>query len=880
MSLSAGARLGPYEILAPIGAGGMGEVYRARDTRLERTVAIKVLPSHLSASPEVRQRFEREARTISQLSHPHICSLHDVGREGETDYLVMEYLEGETLAERLAKGPLPIEQTLRFGIQIADALDKAHRQGIVHRDLKPGNVMITKSGVKLLDFGLAKVMAPPSRPSSLTALPTQHALTQEGTILGTFQYMAPEQLEGKDADARTDIFAFGCVLYEMATGKKAFSGATQASLISSILRDEPQPISQVQAMSPPALDRIVRTCLAKDPDDRWQSAHDVASELKWVAEGGSQIGLPAPVAARRKSRERLAWTLWAVTAVTAAGLSLLLFSRPREPLQVVQSSILPPEKASFAFRDGPMALSPDGRRLAFVAETEGKRMLWVRPLNAPTAQALTGTEGAALSFWSPDSRFLGFFADEKLKKIDVSGGPPQTLSEAVANGGAWSRDGTILFSLRSREGLVSLPATGGVPTPVTTVEAPEFEHDLPSFLPDGKHFLYVASVFLTGEIRLGSLDGKVRKALFKASSGAVYVPPGYLLFSRGRTLLAQGFDAQRLELKGETFTVAEQIQDFPNSGFSVFSASQNGVLVYQRDTGGGLSRLVWFDRAGKELETLGAPGSFLHPRLSHDGRRVAVDVVDPRTSRADIWIHDLERHVATRLTLGPGDNTFPVWSPDDSRIAFASNRTHQGDLYVKASSGAGGDQSLLSQANLKAPSDWSMDGRFLGFSMIPSETKTRWDIWTLSLPEGKPKPFLATPGVDVLPRFSPDGHWIAYQSEESGRFEVYVQSWPDTGGKWQVSSGGGREPVWRRDGKELFYVVEADRRIMAVPIRTDSGFEFGTPQVLFQTSMPVIPFCKYDVSGDGQRFLVNSVVGEARANPITLIQNWTAELKK
>jgi eukaryotic-like serine/threonine-protein kinase len=442
MPLAAGTRLGPYEVLAPLGAGGMGEVYKAKDTRLDRMVAVKVLPSAVSSSPEVRQRFEREARTVSQLSHPHICALYDVGREGETEYLVMELLEGQTLSERLAVSALPLDQTLRYGMEIADALDKAHRQGIVHRDLKPANVMLTKTGVKLLDFGLAKGMATPTAKGSLTSLPTQQGLTQEGTILGTFQYMAPEQLEGKDADARTDIFAFGAVVYEMVTGRKAFTGTSQASLISSIMKEHPEPISTLQPMTPPALDRVVRTCLAKDPEDRFQTAHDARLQLQWVAEGGSGIGLPAPVAARRKSRERIAWALAAVATVSSLALAAYAWTQRREPRRMVQTSILPPEKSAFVADSGPMVLSPDGSRLAFVAGTpEGRILLWVRPLNGISAQPLAGTEGASYPFWSPDSRFLGFFGGGKLKKIDASGGPPQTLCDAsnIGRGGTWNR---------------------------------------------------------------------------------------------------------------------------------------------------------------------------------------------------------------------------------------------------------------------------------------------------------------------------------------------------------------------------------------------------------------------------------------------------------
>ncbi|HYT32814.1 MAG TPA: protein kinase, partial [Thermoanaerobaculia bacterium] len=497
MSLSAGTKLGPYEILSAIGAGGMGEVYKARDTRLDRTVAIKVLPSHLSSSPEVRQRFEREAKTISALSHPHVCALYDVGNQDGVEYLVMEYLEGETLAGRLANGPLPLERTLRHGIEIADALDCAHRQGIVHRDLKPGNVMLTKSGVKLLDFGLAKAIAPSSA-LPLTSLPTQASpVTQEGTILGTFQYMAPEQLEGKDVDGRTDIFAFGATLYEMATGRKAFSGATQASLISAILRDDPQPISRIQTMSPPALDRVVKTCLAKDPEDRWQSAADIKRELGWVAEG-PPVGVPGTAATAWRNRERVAWAVSGILLLALLGsLAALLRVARSQPAAapVTRFSILPPGKSTFTApgesASSQPALSPDGRALAFVAYAGGRHLIWIRPLGSLTAQALDGTEYGSYPFWSPDGQSLGFFAHGKLKRIAVSGGPPQTLCDASAGrGAAWSRDGVIVFTPTQAEALYRIPAGGGAVTPATTLDTSrgELSHRWPSFLPDGRRF--------------------------------------------------------------------------------------------------------------------------------------------------------------------------------------------------------------------------------------------------------------------------------------------------------------------------------------------------------------------------------------------------------
>ncbi|HEY3124686.1 MAG TPA: protein kinase, partial [Thermoanaerobaculia bacterium] len=592
MTISAGNRLGPYEVLAPLGAGGMGEVYKARDTRLERTVAIKVLPRHLSESAEGRQRFEREAKTISQLSHPHICALYDVGREGETEYLVMEYLEGETLSERLVKGPLPLEQTLRYGAEIADALDKAHRQGIVHRDLKPGNVMLTKSGVKLLDFGLAKAFAPVAPASILTSLPTETPLTEKGTILGTFQYMAPEQLEGKEADARTDIFAFGAVLYEMATGQKAFMGASQASLIGAILHTEPRPISTIQPMTPPALDRVVKTCLAKDPEDRWQSAGDAGKELKWIAEG-SAAGAAAPplVASRRRPLEWVAWSGFAIAGLSAAILAAALLRQAARARDVrpVRAFITAPEKTTFRFNfaGGPPALSLDGGKLVFSAATsDGKPLLWVRPLESLVAQPLPGTEDAVFPFWSPDGRFVGFFAGTKLKKIEASGGPPVTLCEVSegGRGGSWSRENTILFSGRFTP-VYRVSAAGGDPVAITKLNPARKDttHRWPLLLPDGRRFLYLASeTGSEGEsnaIFVASLDGQENRLLLHASSNVAYAS-GHLLFVRERMLMAQRFDAGSARLVGDPFPIAEVQYDALFSR-AVFSVSDNGALVYQ-----------------------------------------------------------------------------------------------------------------------------------------------------------------------------------------------------------------------------------------------------------------------------------------------------------
>src|SRR5688572_29624796 len=616
VSLSAGSRLGPYEILAPLGAGGMGEVYRARDTRLERTVAIKVLAAHLSSSPDVRQRFEREAKTISQLSHPHICALHDVGREGETEYLVMEYLEGETLADRLLKGPLPLEQTLRYGVQIADALDKAHRQGIVHRDLKPGNVMLTKSGVKLLDFGLAQAVAPASQQSSLTAFPTQHALTQEGTILGTFQYMPPEQLEGKEADARTDIFAFGCVLYEMATGKKAFSGATQASLISSILRDEPPPISQIQPMSPPALDHVIRKSLAKDPEDRWQNAADLGGELKWIAEGGSQTGTAAVAIPRRTMQ---AWIPWALAGLLLV-VTLFLGNEVRRlrtggGAQPVHSFIDPPEKTEFRLTgddSAPIAISPDGSRVVFGAG--GK--LWVRSLSAGTAAPLPATEGGRFPFWSPDSRSIGFFSDGKLKILEASGGPVQTICDAPnPRGGAWGKSGVIAFAPDISTGISRVAASGGTASPLTTLtdRKKHTTHRWPHFLPDGKHVLYLAATHANPKseesgIHVVSLDDGAPRRLLSSYDSAQYAS-GVILSVRDTSLMATPFDSGRVAVTGPAVRVADDVNLDTGVWRGTFTVSETGVLADLIAQEGGGGRLTWVDFAGRKLATIGEKSS-------------------------------------------------------------------------------------------------------------------------------------------------------------------------------------------------------------------------------------------------------------------------------
>ena len=832
---------------------------------------------------------------ISALSHPHICALHDVGHQDGTDYLVMELVEGETLSDRLVKGPLPTEQVLRYGIEIADALDKAHRQGIVHRDLKPGNVMLTRSGVKLLDFGLAKMReleeAPAGVSVSLLATRTsadRSPLTEKGTILGTFQYMAPEQLEGKEADARSDLFAFGAVLYEMATGKKAFTGTTQASLIGAILHTEPPPISSVQPLAPPALDRVVKTCLAKDPEDRWQTAHDVKLQLRAIAETGSQPGVTAAVVPiPRRGSEKLLWLTNAVTLVAAILLGLALYRATRsEPPRLILSSIDVPEKTNIAFDSGAPLISPDGSKLALVLSTGGGRTsLWLRSLDGSVVRPVAGTEGAVYPFWSPDSRHLAFFSDGKLRKVNVeTGGPADTVADApLGRGGTWNSEGIIVFAPDTGGTLFRVSSSGGATTRVTTQDEKtgEISHRYPSFLPDDRHFLYEVQVGGGGSQYkhfIGSIDPKETafRLPFESESNVVYSPPGHLLFVQQGNLRALPFDVRGLRPKGESFAVADLVQVSSIVGFGSFSVSNDGQLAYVGGAAARFSRLVWTDRSGKELETLGEPAVHWDPRLSHDGRRLAVAIEDAR-GNSDIWIHELARKISTRFTFDPDADLAPVWSIDDSRIVFTAYRRGPGDLFQKLSAGSGAEELLLASPNRKIATDWSPDGRWLAFHT--NQPKTSWNTFVLGLPDRKPSVYVETPFPELASAFSPDGRWVVYVSSESGIGEIYVQPFPKGAGKWQISSGGGSMPVWSRDGKEIFFLAP-DGKLVTAEVKTDPAFEVETPRPLFATSVRNfvgLSRRQYDVTADGQRFILNAAVEEQGAAPITLVQNWMAK---
>jgi Tol biopolymer transport system component len=866
----------------------MGEVYSARDTRLERTVAIKLLPPHLAGDEQLRARFEREAKTVSSLNHPHICTLHDVGHEriGNDDlhYLVLEMIEGESLADRLAKGPLPLEEVLRYGIEISSALDAAHKQGIVHRDLKPGNVMITKSGAKLLDFGLAGTGEAAAAGEVLSTLRTlDKPLTEHGTILGTFQYMAPEQLEGHPADARTDIFALGAVLYEMATGRRAFAGQSRTSLIAAIVSSQPPPVSSVQEMSPPALDHVIRKCLEKDPEDRWQSARDVMAELRWIAEGGSRVGLPAVVLGRRRVRERTAWAAFAVAALAAAGFAVAWARRAPKPPPLVRFTVTLPDQASAV---GPPAVSPDGRRIAFDAgEPGGRRQIWVRAMDELEAHPLAGTEGALRPVWSPDSRFVAFMTGGKLRKVDVAGGPPQTICDAPTGAdGSWSSEGVILFDGRGNDPIWRVPATGGVAKPEVELDSAKDVTGAgwPEFLPDGRHFLYViyGQSAESRRLMVKALGEKDGRELLKIGSRVHYSPPGYLLYVREQTLVAQPFDPRALQVQGEPIPLGEGLGVDP-LGLASFSISNTGVLAYRAGQSEA-RRLLWLDRAGKETPALEDAGAYADAWLSPDGKRLAFDF-SKGSEAIDIWIRDVARGVSSRFTFDAVDERNPIWSPDGRSVVYSMLRKNA-DLMLKDAAGTREAELLLESDEDKYASDWSRDGKYLLYASQGKET--RFDLMALPMTgersersERKPFPVAKTRFNEVFGTFSPDARYVTYPSNESGQMEVYVQEFPEARNKWQVSTKGGNEPFWSGSGREIFYRTP-DAHVMSVAVKTAGTFEAGVPQPLFQTRFANVTVrAHFRPTPDGQRFLVLAPLRQETIPPTTVVLNWTAAIR-
>jgi eukaryotic-like serine/threonine-protein kinase len=898
MALASGTKLGPYEIQSPLGAGGMGEVYRATDTRLDRTVAIKVLASHLSSSPELKQRMEREARAISSLNHPHICHLYDIGSQDGTDYLVMELLEGESLAQRLLKGPLPLRQTLEYGIEIAEALEKAHNNGIVHRDLKPANIMLTKTGAKLMDFGLAKGASVPAAGAAGSApaftatltISSPSPLTTAGTIVGTIQYMSPEQIQGKEADGRSDIFALGAVLYEMATGKRAFEGKSQLSVASAILDKEPESIIAVYPMTPPVFEHVVRTCLAKAPDDRFQTAHDVRLELKWIAETSAAVAPATQDASPRPRRERLAWTVALIAVAIVAALTARDFMSRPQTANVVRTVITPPPNTSMALMGdfaGPPVLSPDGRYLAFSATgKDGKLGLWVRPMDAEEARLLPDTENAIFPFWSPDSRSLGFFADEKLKIIEREGGTPLVLADAPnGRGGAWTTNGVILFTPDTTKAMWQVSASGGKPVALTHIDPGKHSsHRWPFVLPDGKHFLYVAinhdpSKAEYNAIYFASLDGKESSVVTPSNANAIY-SEGYLLFAHGTQLMAQPFDAERGKLRGQPQRLASSLANDPTTWHMDASASNTGLLVM--GSGGEPDwEIVWYDRNGNKIETAADKLPNLQiARISPQDDRVALQL---DVGVNDVWVQELRRGIRTRLTFGPSYNGSPVWSADGKWIAYAARVPHGNgvDLHRKRADGSGAEEILYSDDKEKTPTSWSADGKYLIYDVGPANVGG--EIWALPL-EGEHKPFLVVANgpnwVVSDGQISPNGRWLAYFSTETGVPQVYVIPFPGGQAKWQVSQNQAATPRWQADGKELYLAEIGTSKIVSVSVsETEGGLQFGNPQRLIDFIASQQNYGVYDISPNGKRILVTSA-SQHLGEPISVIANWTAELKK
>jgi serine/threonine protein kinase len=871
MALPAGTRLGPYEIRAALGAGGMGEVYEATDARLDRTVAIKVLPDHVASDPELRQRFEREAKTLAALNHPHICHIHDIGSQDGIDFLVMEYLKGETLEQRLTRGALPVDQALRTAMEIADALDAAHRTGIVHRDLKPGNVMLTKAGTKLLDFGLAK-RHPEAAVSvaAMTGTPTVSSpLTGMGRILGTFQYMAPEQLEGKEADARTDIFAFGAVVYEMVTGKKAFEGKSHASLIAAIISSEPRPIGDIQPLSPPALGRTLARCLAKDPDDRWQSARDLLEALRWAAEPVS----PAVRETPQRQRHSLAWrlTVAGIASATALGglgvlaTDLLRSADPPSPMRLT----IPISSEAFEPR-----ISPDGRQLAYVS-TGGR--LFIRPLDSTTERPLTGVF-ATDAEWSPDGQSLAFSGQGRLARVNVQSEqvlvlcdlPPTTEPAGIT----WNDEGAIVFSAAGI--LYVVPAGGGTPTQVTTLNQArgDVAHLWPQFLPDNQRFIFLVQAREpenTG-IYAGSLDSQDTTLVLRTEVRA-RLTSDYLLFVRQGALLAQPFDTRTMRLEGEPTQIANEVGTFVGYGAAWFSASDTGLLVYRPDHFLSARReLRWFDRNGTTLGSIGEPAPGFIVNLSPDETRVATTRYT--NGNAGTWITDLNRSVASPLEADRTGEFDPQWSPDGTRIAFSSDR--KGPMALFQRPVAGGTTELLYASDSAVfMSDWSSDGQYV----LYHQGRTKFGALPMS-GERTPMVVLDTPFGKDQAQFSPDTRWIAYNADNSGRFEVYVTSFPRGGEEMRVSRDGGVQPRWRADGRELFF-LDLESRLMSVDVRDTSGrLEFGVPRLLFQAPVEATPEVElYDVTRDGRRFLM-MVPLESSASQINVIVNWSSTLAR
>ena len=880
MLLQSGTRLGPYEIVAPLGAGGMGEVYRARDPRLGRDVAIKVLPGDATASEDVRQRFEREARTISKLAHPNICSLFDVGREGEVEYLVMELVEGETLAARLARGRMPMDQVLRCGAEIASALGAAHARGIVHRDLKPANIMLSGSGIKLLDFGLAKTFAQLTDETMSRTLDASANLTVDGMVLGTVPYMAPEQVEGKAVDAKTDIFAFGAVLFEMATGVRAFGGTSQAAVMTAILTHEPPSLAAMAPAAPAPLDRLVRRCLAKDAAARWSSAPDLELQLREIAGTPAAVAgtsLATPTAAPR----RAAWLPWTI-AVLALAAGLFAMLRPEHPAPAasatapVQFLLLPAPGTSFAYlrENAWLAVSPDGSTLAYLAyDAQGQSGIWVRPLAALEAHMLPGTTGANTLFWSPDGQSIGFVASGKLLRIPLDGGAPAPICDLEAGSGisaSWGSAGDILFSSILGRGIYRVPANGG--TPVMAVRADsakgEWRAMMPWFLPDGKRFLFLMrKAGGAGSIHFFE-PGAPSRELLAAPSSMAFTEPDLLVYIQEGTLFGHRFDWRSGRLVGGPFAVADTVRYFLSTGAGAYATSAGGTLVYQAH--GNVNQLTWLDRTGRALGTLGSLGEYLDVCLAQDGRRLLFSRSLPRIGTYDVWAYDVARGTETRLTPSLNSDFDGKWLPGGRSIVYSGVESalpvlHRLDLET------GESDLLLPPTGFQTASDVSPDGRMLAYGeWSPAGDRA---AWAMPLAGGGPPVRMLPPGIRTEgAHFSPDGRYIAFLSRESGTSEAYVTPYPGPGERIRLSLGGASGLHWPRGSNEILY-IGADGKVVSVPVRTTPGLQLGSPKVLFTLKADGV-WTEYDVTPDGQRILAIVPRVDASQLPLTVVVNW------
>jgi serine/threonine protein kinase len=871
--MTPGQRIGVYEIVAPIGRGGMGEVYRARDTKLNRDVAIKVLPEAVAHDPERLARFEREAKTLAALNHPSIGHIYGFEDSTGTPALAMELVEGPTLADRIAHGPIPMDEALGMAKQIADALEAAHEQGIIHRDLKPANIKVREDGtVKVLDFGLAKALEPTgARAASASMSPTMTspAMTQAGNILGTAAYMSPEQAKGQAVDRRSDVWSFGCVLYEMLTGRGTFAGDTVAEVVGALLMSEPD-WSRLPAGAPDAIERLLRRCLQKDRKRRLQSIGDARVEIEeWQREPHREVPRPTPVSG---FRSQLPWFVLALVTLGALAQAVWFRRAPDAPAREVRFEIATPTTTDpFS-----LAVSPDSSTIVFVATSEGRPQLWLRSLDAVSARPLAGTNDAFDPFWSPDSRSIAFFAGGRLERIDLDTGLVRPLAAAPNPlGGSWNRDGIILFTPNYTGPMFQVAATGGDTVPATQMEPGQASHGFPQFLPEGRRFLYFASGTGDRGVYLGQLGGGAPKRLLDADAPAVY-GPGQVLFVRQGTLFSQAFDQASGVLSGSPVAIAEQVPVRATSRLAPLSASASGAVAYRSGPAGGARQFIWFDRSGRELGTAGeSEGPFTFMALSPDGKQLAIS--QAVGGNTDIWKLDLARSVSSRVTVDPASELLAVWSPDGTRLVLNSNRSGVFDLYLKSVNDTTPEKLLLPTPQNKAPNDWSPDGKFLLYRS-PSLT-TGFDLWALPL-EGDRKPFpvAQTTFEERDGQFSPDGNWVAYQSNVSERVEIYVQPFPG-GNPERVSTKGGAQVRWRPDGKELFYIA-LDGRLMAVPIQLNSADKTlvaGVPTPLFNARVGAAagtPFQQqYAVAPDGQRFLM-SVISDLRAPVVTVILNW------